>query len=149
MPLFVKDYILVVEDNPDDEALTLRAFQKNNIRHHIHVVRDGQEAVDFLFSGGPGSMATMGYPAFILLDLQLPKIDGLEILRRMYGDAKISRVPVIVLTTSDEANDVKQAYALHANSYVRKPVDFKDFVEVIGRIGLYWLRSNVACPTDV
>ncbi len=147
MAYTARGYILLVEDNPDDELLTLRALNKNNIANPVHVVRDGQEALDFLFSpDSADGVATLGLPEFVLLDLQLPKIGGIEVLCRIRGDETTRRVPVIVLTTSDEEHDVLDSYGLGANSYVRKPIDFKEFVDVVGQLGLYWLIHNVSCP---
>ncbi|MFP6640968.1 MAG: response regulator [Myxococcota bacterium] len=139
-------YVLLVEDNPDDELLTLRAFKKNSINVEIRVVRDGQDAVDFFFSEDmEGGMLKdqLGLPAFVLLDLQLPKIDGIEVLRRIRKNSASKSLPVIVLTTSDEQRDVLKSYGLGANSYVRKPVNFKKFVETVGQLGIYWLTTNV------
>lgn len=135
--------ILLVEDNPDDEALTLRAFVKNKITNPIIVARDGVEALDYLLGTGNHigrDLTTM--PAFVLLDLKLPRIDGLEVLRRIRSDARTSLVPVVILTTSKEQQDVYESYSLGANSYVRKPVDFEQFVHAVGQIGLYWLSWN-------
>ena len=141
-------YLLVVEDNPDDEALTLRALQKNHIDIEVCVVRDGQEALDFLFpdEATPTGVAVRGNPQLVLLDLHLPKIDGVEILRRLRASERTRRLPVIILTTSDERRDIVECYDLGANSYVQKPVDFREFVEVVGRLARYWLTCNVASP---
>ena len=139
-------YVLLVEDNPDDELLTLRAFKKNSINVEVRVVRDGQDAVDFFFSEDmEGGMLKeqLGLPAFVLLDLQLPKIDGIEVLRRIRKNDASKGLPVIVLTTSDEQRDVLKSYGLGANSFVRKPVNFKKFVETVGQLGIYWLTTNV------
>ena len=139
-------YVLLVEDNPDDELLTLRAFEKNSINVEIRVVRDGQDAVDFFFSeemDGGMLKEQLGLPAFVLLDLQLPKIDGIEVLRRIRTNSASKSLPVIVLTTSDEQRDVLKSYGLGANSFVRKPVNFKKFVETVGQLGIYWLTTNV------
>jgi CheY-like chemotaxis protein len=137
--------ILLVEDNPDDEALTLRAFKKNNIGNEVVVARDGVEALDFLF--GTGSYAgrdTRIMPQMILLDLKLPKIDGLEVLRRIRADERTRFLPVVILTTSKEEQDLIHSYSLGANSYVRKPVDFDQFSQAILQLGLYWLVLNEA-----
>ena len=139
--------ILLVEDNPDDEALTLRALKKNKIANQIIVARDGAEALDYMF--GTGSYAGRNLeelPEVILLDLKLPKVDGLEVLRRIRSDPKTRMVPVVILTSSKEDQDLIQAYSIGVNSYVRKPVDFNEFVEAIGQLGLYWLVLNEAPP---
>lgn len=136
--------ILLVEDNPDDEALTLRALKKNNILNEVVVARDGVEALDYLF--GTGSHAgrdTTLQPHLILLDLKLPKIDGLEVLRKLRADPRTSLLPVTILTTSSEEPDVLKGYQLGANSYIRKPVDFGQFMEAVRQLGLYWLVLNV------
>lgn len=135
--------ILLVEDNPDDEALTLRAFSKNQIKNPVVVTRDGVEALDYLFGTGSHAgrdLSTM--PAVILLDLKLPRIDGLEVLRRIRADARTSLVPVVILTTSKEQQDIFEGYNLGANSYIRKPVDFEKFIQAVGQLGLYWLGLN-------
>lgn len=135
--------ILLVEDNPDDEALTLHAFSKNRITNPVVVAHDGVEAVDYLFGTGPHTgRNTAALPALVLLDLKLPRIDGLEVLRRIRADARTTLLPVVVLTTSREALDLQQAYNLGANSYIRKPVDFERFQQVVGLLGLYWLDVN-------
>lgn len=137
--------ILLVEDNPDDEALTLRAFSKNRITNPVVVARDGVEALDYLFGTGPFAgrdMAVM--PAVILLDLKLPRIDGLEVLRRIRAEPRTALVPVVILTTSREQQDIFEGYSLGANSYIRKPVDFEKFIQAIGQLGLYWLVLNEA-----
>jgi two-component system, response regulator len=139
--------ILLVEDNPDDEALTLRAFAKSNIANQVIVVRDGVEALDFLF--GTGSHAGRDLrvqPQIILLDLKLPKLDGLEVLRRMRADDRTTLLPVVILTSSKEEQDIIQSYRLGANSYIRKPVDFLQFIEAVRQLGLYWLVLNEAAP---
>jgi two-component system response regulator len=139
--------ILLVEDNPDDEALTLRALQKNNIRNAVVVAHDGVEALDYLF--GTGTRAGRGpalVPQLILLDLKLPRIDGLEVLRRLRGDPATRLLPVVILTSSKEERDLVSSYSLGANSYVRKPVDFAEFTEAIRQLGLYWLILNEAPP---
>ena len=134
-----KQTILLVEDNPDDEALTLRAFKKNNIFNEVTVVRDGQEAIDYLFGEGASEWPT---PAVVLLDLKLPKIDGLEVLRRIRADPRTRLQPIVILTSSREEQDLINGYSLGANSYIRKPVDFSQFMEAIRQIGLYWLVLN-------
>ena len=135
--------ILLVEDNPDDEALTLHALGTNKIGNAVVVARNGVEALDYLF--GTGSYAGRDphdHPAVVLLDLKLPKIDGLEVLRRIRADERTSLQPVVILTSSNEEEDRLKGYALGANSYVRKPVDFDEFVRAAGQLGLYWLLIN-------
>jgi two-component system response regulator len=134
--------ILLVEDNPDDVELTLHALKKNNIINPIEVIRDGQEAVDYLFYKGNYSNSTHPFPGLILLDLKLPKVDGIEILRRIKYDRKRKLIPVVVLTSSKEEKDVIESYNLGVNSYIRKPVDFDQFVETVKHIGFYWLLLN-------
>jgi two-component system response regulator len=131
--------ILLVEDNPDDEALTIRAFRKNSIRNEIVVARDGVEALDLLF-GRNGRAALR--PQVVLLDLKLPRIDGLEVLRQIRADPAGVTLPVVVLTSSREEHDIVSGYRLGCNSYVRKPVNFDQFVEAARQLGLYWLRLN-------
>lgn len=135
--------ILLVEDNPDDEALTLRAFGKNKITNPVVVARDGVEALDYLFgTGAHAGRDTSVMPAVILLDLKLPRIDGLEVLRRIRAGESTSLLPVVVLTTSKEQQDISEAYRLGANSYIRKPVDFERFIQAVGQLGVYWLSLN-------
>jgi two-component system, response regulator len=139
--------ILLVEDNPDDEALTLRAFKKNNIRNDVVVARDGVEALDFLFATGHYEGRDLSVmPNLILLDLKLPKLDGMEVLKILRGNPKTKCLPVVVLTSSKEEQDLIQSYELGANSYVRKPVDFKQFIEAVKQLGLYWLVLNEQAP---
>lgn len=139
--------ILLVEDNPDDEALTLRAFKKNNIGNDVVVARDGAEALDYFFGTGSYAGRDMGVmPAITLLDLKLPKIDGLEVLRRLRGDERTKLLPVVILTSSNEDQDLINGYRLGANSYIRKPVDFGQFVEAVRQLGLYWLVLNESPP---
>ncbi len=139
--------ILLVEDNPDDEALALRALKKNNIANPVVVVRDGAEALDYLFADGNYTYRNvLDTPAVILLDLKLPKIDGVEVLRRLRADERTSLVPVVVLTTSNEEKDILTSYRLGANSYVRKPVDFEQFNRAVGMLGIYWLFINQPPP---
>jgi two-component system response regulator len=135
--------ILLIEDNPDDVMLTLRALAKNNIRNEVIVARDGEEAVAFLLPTD-GSPALQ--PALILLDVNLPKLGGLDVLRRIRDDPNTSALPVVVLTTSNEERDIIESYRLGANSYVRKPVVFGDFVEAARVLGLYWLLVNQPAP---
>ena len=135
--------ILLVEDNPDDEALTLRALKKNNIANKVVVTRDGVEALDYLFARGDFSQRDMSQePEVILLDLKLPKIDGHEVLKAIRADERTSRIPVVVLTTSSEDKDIIDSYDNGANSYIRKPVDFEQFMEAIKKLGMYWLVLN-------
>ena len=139
--------ILLVEDNPDDEALTLRALRKANVGNDVAVVRDGAEALDFLFGAGTHTgRDTSVMPQVVLLDLKLPKIDGLEVLRRLRADDRTKLLPVVILTSSDEELDRIRGYALGANSYVRKPVDFTQFAEAVRQLGLYWLVLNQPPP---
>ncbi len=131
--------ILLVEDDPDHELLTIRALKKSNIANDVRVARDGAEAIDLLF--GPDALK----PQMILLDLKLPKIDGLEVLRRIRADEATRMLPVVVLTSSDEERDVVRSYQLGVNSYIRKPVNFNDFAEATRQLGMYWLVLN-ECP---
>ncbi len=136
-------YILLVEDNPNDEILTLRAFKKNNILNEIIVVRDGQEALDYLFFEGAHTQRQYKHnPQVILLDINLPKIDGLEVLRQLREYEKTALIPVVIMTTSDEQEDMLSSYKLGANSYVRKPVDFEKFMQAVNQLGMYWLVLN-------
>lgn len=137
--------ILLVEDNPDDEALTLRALKKNNILNEVVVARDGAEALDYLFGQGKHADRDMSVmPEVTLLDLKLPKIDGLEVLRRLRADERTKLLPVVILTSSNEERDIVAGYDLGANSYIRKPVDFAQFTEAVRQLGLYWLVLNVS-----
>lgn len=141
--------ILLVEDNPDDEALALRAFKKNNISTEVIVAHDGAEALDFLLgTHDPSVTNTHGTvdPTVVLLDLKLPKIDGLEVLSRIRKNAATALLPVVVLTTSCEEKDVVESYRLGSNSFVRKPVDFTEFTETVRQLGSYWLLLNEPCP---
>ncbi len=137
--------ILLVEDNPDDEALTLRALKKNDISNEVLVAHDGAEALEFLFTKSNGNGD--GLPALVLLDLKLPKVDGLEVLRRVRADARTRLLPVVILTTSREEQDLANGYQLGANSYIRKPVDFGQFTESVRQLGLYWLVLNETPPS--
>lgn len=132
--------ILLVEDNPDDEALTLRAFNKNRIGNAVVVARDGVEALDYLHGTDTAAPGTL--PAVVLLDLKLPRIDGLEVLRRVRANPRTRLLPVVILTTSKERHDIEEGYTLGANSYIRKPVDFEKFIQAVGQLGLYWLVLN-------
>ena len=135
--------LLLVEDNPDDEALTLRALKKHNLANRVVVARDGQEALDFLFGNGKFSgRDTSELPQIILLDLKLPKVNGLEVLEAMRANHQTRNIPVVVLTSSNEEQDILRSYDLGANSYVRKPVDFEQFFEAARQLGLYWLVLN-------
>lgn len=135
--------ILLVEDTADDEKLILMSLKKSNIGNDVFVARDGQEALDFLFAAGPhASRQGLPLPAVILLDLKLPKIDGLDVLRRIRGDERTKRLPVVILTSSDEEQDRVAGYDLGANSYVRKPVNFGEFAQAVKELGLYWLILN-------
>ena len=139
--------ILLVEDNPDDEALTLRALKKNNIGNTVAIVHDGAEALDFLFCTGVYTdRDPRDKPQVILLDLKLPKVDGLEVLRRLRADERTQLLPVVILTSSKEEQDIINGYSLGANSYVRKPVDFNQFAEAVRQLDLYWLVLNEAPP---
>jgi two-component system response regulator len=135
--------ILLVEDNPDDEKLTLRGLRKNNIANEIVVVHDGAEAIDYLFAKGRYKNRDRNVmPALVLLDLHLPKIDGLEVLRRIRADAQLRGMPVVMLTSSCDEKDIAESYNCGVNSYVRKPVDFEEFSEAVRQLGLYWLILN-------
>ena len=135
--------ILLVEDNPDDVELTIRAFRKNNISNEIIVARDGVEALDYLHGRGTHTgRNTKDLPVVVLLDLKLPKINGMEVLREIRQDEFLKLVPVVILTSSAEQQDVVEGYKLGANSYIRKPVDFEEFTEAIKFLGLYWLLWN-------
>jgi two-component system, response regulator len=135
--------ILLVEDNPDDEALTVRALKKSNVANEIIVVRDGVEALDYLFCEGSfAGSPPRALPQVVLLDLKLPKLDGLGVLRRIRADARTRFLPVVILSSSDEEADRFQGYSLGANSYVRKPVNFEQFLTAAAQLGLYWLVLN-------
>jgi len=139
--------ILLVEDNPDDVELTLRALQQYNVKNEVTVVRDGAEALDYLFATGIYSdRDTTTMPAVVILDLKLPKVDGLEVLQRMRADERTELVPVVILTSSKEERDMINGYKFGANSYVRKPVDFTQFVEAARQLGLYWVVINEPPP---
>lgn len=140
--------ILLVEDNADDEALTLRALHKHHLGNDVVVTRDGEEALEFLFSTGRYAKRDPDFQRtqVVLLDLKLPKIDGLEVLRHIRADERTRLLPVVVLTSSNEQRDIIQAYDLGTNSYVRKPVNFNEFVEAVGQLGLYWFVVNEAPP---
>jgi CheY-like chemotaxis protein len=146
--MVVKDRtILLVEDNPDDEALTIRALRKNGIANELIVARDGVQALDYLLGTGEwAGRDTSVMPAVVLLDLKLPRIDGLEVLERMRKDPRTRWVPVVVLTSSREEQDILKSYTLNVNSYVRKPVDFNEFTEAVKHLGMYWLLLNELPP---
>jgi two-component system response regulator len=137
--------ILLVEDNPDDVALTMRALKSNNITNDVVVAQDGVQALDYLF-GADGGPKPEEPPSVVLLDLKLPRINGLEVLRRIRSDDRTRFLPVVILTSSDEERDVIDGYSLGANSYVRKPVDFLEFTQAAKQLGLYWLLMNRAPP---
>jgi CheY-like chemotaxis protein len=137
--------ILLVEDNADDEALALRALSKNNIANEVVVARDGAEAVAYLL-GVPGAQEPGPLPAVVLLDLKLPKLDGLEVLQRIRASPRTRRIPVVVLTSSKEDRDIVESYDCGANSFIRKPVSFLEFIEAVRQLGLYWLILNQAPP---
>jgi CheY-like chemotaxis protein len=140
--------ILLVEDNPDDEKLTVRALKKNNIVNEVAVARDGVEALDYLFGTGiHAGRDTHLLPALVLLDLKLPRMDGQEVLRRIRADERTRRLPVVILTSSKEEQDLMEGYNGGANSYIRKPVDFTQFTEVVRQLGLYWLVLNETPPS--
>jgi two-component system response regulator len=134
--------ILLVEDNPSDLRLTLHALERNKLANQIHVVRDGVEALDFLFSTGPYAERPQRNPRVVLLDLKLPRIDGLEVLRRMKEEPRTRTIPVVVLTSSREERDIVESYQLGVNSYIVKPVDFEQFAESVRQLGFYWALLN-------
>jgi CheY-like chemotaxis protein len=139
--------ILLVEDNPDDETLTLRALKKNNIRNEVVVARDGVEAVDYLFgTGAYAGRDLSAMPQVVLLDLKLPRMDGFEVLERIRSSEATKFLPVVILTTSNEDQDRLRGYGLGANSFVRKPVEFDKFIQAVRQLGLYWLILNEAAP---
>jgi two-component system response regulator len=137
--------ILLIEDNPDDVELTLRAFKKHNLANHITVARDGEEALDIIFQRGKEVSGRLK-PDLILLDLKLPKIDGMEVLKQIKKNSETKIIPVIILTSSKEENDLAESYLLGANSYIRKPVNFENFTGVVMQLGLYWLLINEPPP---
>jgi CheY-like chemotaxis protein len=142
-----KKIILLVEDNPDDVTLTLRALKKNNILNEVVIARDGVEALDYLFGTGMyEGRDTSVMPVVTLLDLKLPRIDGLEVLKRVRENERTKLIPIVILTSSKEENDLINGYSLGANSYIRKPVDFNQFSEAIRELGLYWIVLNESPP---
>jgi len=142
--------VLLVEDNPDDVDLTIRAFQSNHIHNRIVVARDGQEALDYLFAAcANGGRTPAAIPEVVLLDLKLPKVGGIEVLRHLRANERTRRLPVVMLTSSDEQEDILATYDLGANSFVRKPIAFPDLVKVVGMLGLYWLLLNEPPPVPV
>ena len=135
--------ILLVEDNPNDVELTLRALQKQNLQGRVHVVRDGAEALDYIFAGGNyASRKIEARPRVVLLDLKLPKVDGMEVLRKVKSDERTRSIPVVMLTSSQEERDVTESYRLGVNSYIVKPVDFSSFARAVGEVAVYWNRLN-------
>ena len=141
--------ILLVEDNEDDVELTLRAFKKNNIRNRVVVMRDGAEALDYLFAAGAAERrAVRDLPQVVLLDLKLPRVDGLQVLERIRGDERTRLMPVVILTSSKEEQDIVKGYQLGCNSYVRKPVSFDEFLDAARQLGLYWLLLNQCAPSQ-
>jgi len=145
----VSKTILLVEDNPDDEALTLRALRQSKILNEIAVARDGEEALEFLFARGRyAHRSSDPSPALVLLDLKLPKIDGLEVLKAIRASERTRLQPVVILTSSKEEQDLIRGYGLGANSYIRKPVDFQQFVDAVRQVGNYWLLLNEAPPQE-
>ena len=142
-----KGTILLVEDNPDDEALAVRALRKGNIGNPMVVCRDGSEALNYIFGRGQYEGRNPAeYPAITLLDLKLPKVDGLTVLERIRADERTRLMPVVVLTSSSQETDIVRSYQLGANSYVRKPVEFKEFMDAVSQLGLYWLRLSESPP---
>lgn len=141
--------ILLVEDNPADVELTLRALQQHNLAHNVFVAHDGQEAIDFLFSAGQYSeRRDQPFPKLILLDLKLPKLNGIEVLHSLKSDGTAKMIPVVILTSSAQEKDIDECYKLGANSYVQKPLDYEKFMNVIGDIGIYWMLTNVT-PVNI
>jgi CheY-like chemotaxis protein len=138
--------ILLVEDDPNDVELTLSALRENHIANDVVVARDGEEALDYLFRRGPYESRDAGEPAVVLLDLKLPKVSGMEVLERIKDDPRLRTLPVVVLTSSREEQDLVRSYNLGTNAYVVKPVDFQDFIEAVGQVGLFWAIINQPPP---
>ena len=135
--------VLLVEDNPEDIELTLRALRKHNVANKVHAVKDGAQAIEFIFGTGAYAHRNIeNRPKVILLDLKLPKVDGIEVLRRIKSDEKLKQIPVVMLTSSQERQDIMECYRLGANSYIVKPVDFDKFINAVSELGLYWLLLN-------
>jgi CheY-like chemotaxis protein len=134
--------VLLVEDNPRDAELTMRALSKRHLANHVIHVKDGQAALDFLFREGPYAQRGEAHPQVVLLDLKLPKVDGIEVLRRIRGDQRLKALPVVVLTSSREESDIVKTYRLGVNSYIVKPVEFENFSEAVSNLGFYWLLLN-------
>ncbi len=144
-----KKIILLVEDNPDDVELTMRALKKNNIQNEVVMAPDGAEALEYLFGEGKYAGRNTGFmPQIVLLDLKLPKVSGLEVLQRLRADSRTKLLPVVILTSSKEEQDLVDGYSLGANSYIRKPVDFNQFTEAVRQLGLYWLLLNESPPVQ-
>jgi two-component system response regulator len=147
MASFNNKPIMLAEDNPDDEMLTLRALKQNNIANDVVIARDGVEVLDYLFCRGPHSERNPAeMPAMLLLDLKMPRMGGLEVLEHLRNDPRTELLPIIILTSSKEEQDLIQGYKLHANSYIRKPVDFAQFIDAVKQIGMYWLVLNEPPP---
>ncbi len=135
--------IMLIEDNPNDVELTLKALKRHNLANTVHVARDGAEALEFFFPAGSGGVrAKNGVPKVILLDLKLPKVDGIEVLRQLKSDSRTKSIPIVVLTSSNQEKDIKTCYELGANSYIIKPVEFESFIKAVKEVGLYWLLVN-------
>jgi two-component system response regulator len=145
----VSKTILLVEDNPDDVKLTLRAFKRNDMLNPVVLARDGIEALDYLFGRGAYAKDIRPPPALVLLDLKLPRLDGLGVLKEIRADERTRLIPVVILSSSKEQEDLIRGYSLGANSYVRKPIDFAEFVEAVKRLGVYWLTTNQPAPAYV
>lgn len=138
--------ILLVEDNPNDQELTIRAFKKNSITNEVDIAKNGQDAIDYLFHSGKYAEEKPELPQLVILDLKLPKISGLEVLQRIRADERTRVLPVVILTASVEDQDVINGYSLGANAYVQKPVDFDEFSEAVKKLGMFWLLLNRPCP---
>ena len=135
--------ILLAEDNPEDAEMTMRALRRNNLVNHLHWVKDGEEALEYLFASGRyADRGGSRLPKLVLLDIKMPKVDGIEVLKRLKGDAATRGIPVVVMTSSNEERDVVDAYRLGVNSYIVKPVQFEVFIETVAKIGMYWVLTN-------